>query len=393
MNSESYKPNIWKYYLVEILTGFWFIIPIWLIFFRSFEISYSQIALLEITGTIVVILFEIPTGVFADFIGKKWSVFLSCMFWVIAMIIIGLGSTFLTFFVGYLFWGTADAFYSGAGTSLLYDSLKRMKKEKDYLKFKGRAMLLGSLSLIAGSIAGGFLYGIDKRLPWLLYASTFLVAALVTVLIKEPFKNVKRFSIKNQIQHTKDSIKFSITHKEVRLLTIFLILSSLSVLIFINLMEQSYLLSIGLSVVSLGVIFAVTRGVTGLLSNYIYKIEERFGEKSSFYLITLVYSSVFVILGMINLPIMVAFVILLFFTRNYRDALIDKYVNKHIRPYQRATVLSVQSLFLNISSSMFYLVGGFLLDRFSLDTIMIALGLVTFATLIPFLFFKYRNNK
>jgi outer membrane protein assembly factor BamB len=155
MRFKNVEANIWKYYLVEILSGFWFILPIMILYLLSFDLTYTQIGILEFVCAITVILLEIPTGVFADFVGRKWALFFGCVFWAVTFFVIGLSNSFLMFLLGFIFWGIGDAFLSGTTSALLYDTLKALKKEKEFLRFKGRAMFLGSIALMIGSIFGG----------------------------------------------------------------------------------------------------------------------------------------------------------------------------------------------------------------------------------------------
>lgn len=390
-SATEYESNVWKFYIAKFLSTFWFIIPISVLYLLSFGLSYEQIALIYAASWITQVILEIPTGVFADIIGKKWSAFIGYILWAAALLTIGLGNTFLVFFIGFLFWGVGDAFLSGATDSLFYDSVKRIGKEKIFLKFKGRLMLIGSLSIIIGSISGGLLYGIDKRFPWIAYGLSCLIVALFVSSMKEPFKSGKGYTIANQIRHIKESVSFSMKHKQVRWLIIFSILISLPTLIFVDLAEQPYLISVGYTIAALGAIFALTRGIIGLISLRIYRIEKYLGEKASFYLVTTVYSVAFVLLGMIKLPIVLVFMVMIFLARDYKDVIIEKYINTHISPSHRATVLSFKSLATSLSSSAFALVGGFLLDILSINTVLMILGAVTFATVIPYLIAGYRK--
>lgn len=388
---KDIESNILKYYLISIFGGFWFILPISILYLQSFGLSYTQIGILEFVAGLFAILLEIPTGVFADLIGRKWSVFIACIFWVISMAMIGMGSTFIIFLVGFALWGISEAFFSGAISALLYDSLKKTKMEHKYLKIRGKMLLLSSIALIFGSILGAYLYGINIRLPWLVYAFTSLITVIIALTMTEPYKSNKKYNLTNQLDHIGESFKFTFTHKEVRWLIIFSVLSIVPIYIFLSLMEQPYLVKVGFSITSLGIIYAMTRGGIGLLATFIFKIEEKLGEAVSFFLVTLIYAIGFILLGLINLPIVVLILILMYFARDYQNVLIETYINKHINSKQRATVLSIQNLSISIAITISVLIGGLFLDMFSLNQVLIVLGILTFVIIIPYLISKYRT--
>lgn len=389
--SKDIGSNIFKYYLISVFGGFWFILPISILYLQSFGLTYTQIGILEFVAGLFAILLEIPTGVFADLIGRKWSVFIACVFWLIAMATIGLGSTFIIFLIGFALWGISESFFSGAISALLYDSLKKTKRENEYLKIRGKMLLLSSLALIFGSILGAYLYGINIRLPWLAYVFTSLITIIIALTMKEPYKSNKKYNLNNQINHIGKSLRFTFTHKEVRWLIIFSVLSIIPVYIFLSLMEQPYLVKIGFSITSLGIIYAMTRGGIGLLATFIFKIENALGEKVSFFLVTLIYAIGFILLGLINLPSVVLILVLIYFARDYQNVLIETYINKHINSKQRATVLSIQNLSISIAITIFVMIGGLFLDIFSLNQVLIVMGILTFITIIPYLISKYKT--
>lgn len=385
---KEVSANIWKFYVIQSCI-FWFILPISVIYLLNFGLSYSQIAMLQVINAVVVILLEIPTGVFADFIGKKWSIFLGCLFWIAALLTIGLGSVFMIFALGFFFWGIGDAFFSGAIQAFTYDTLKRAGKEKEFMKFTGKLSMVGAISPVIGSLAGGYMYQANVRLPWLLLALSLSIATVVVLTMKEPFKARKKYNVKNQMIHMKESAVFTWSHRNVRWLMLMFIASFLAPSFFMNILEQPYLTKIGFSAAGLGIIFAISFVIIGLFCLFAYRIEAKIGKKLSFFLIALSYPFVFIILSIFAIPLMVVFIILLQLVKNYNFILLETYINEYIKSKQRATVLSIRNLALNIGVSMFLLVGGFFADILSMSTLLFALGIISFASVTPLIIIKY----
>ncbi|MBU0460626.1 MAG: MFS transporter [Nanoarchaeota archaeon] len=392
MTEENYKSNLWKYYVFEFFMGLWFILPISVIFLKEFNVSYGQIGILEFAVSMIVILLEIPTGVFSDFIGKRTTLFFGSLFWAFAMFTIGFSSTFLFFLFGFILWGISDSLLSGTKSALVYDTLKRLNREKSYLKIRGISRFVIAISTISASLLGAYLYTADIRLPWFFFGASALVASVFILLSKEPYKNGNKFTIANQIEHTKKSLHFVLSHKIVRWVIIYSALIILPFTIFNNIIKQPYILDIGFQIISLGWITALIYGISGIFSIFSEKIESYVGEKGSFLIITVVHGLGFMLLGFINIQPMLLIIIFIYLSRIYKDNVIEYYINKHTASERRATVLSMQNLAVNIFGAIYVLVGGGLLDIFSINLVLICMGIITLVLSLGYILFKYPKS-
>jgi MFS family permease len=70
-NIKTNDDNMNKFYSAAALFNNWLIIPINSIFFLKMDISYSQIAWMEVLNCIIVFGLDIPSGSFADKYGRK----------------------------------------------------------------------------------------------------------------------------------------------------------------------------------------------------------------------------------------------------------------------------------------------------------------------------------
>lgn len=62
--------HIKRLYIITFLGELYLIIPIWMFFYLRF-LSFEQVALITIIQHVTAILFEVPTGAFADIFGKR----------------------------------------------------------------------------------------------------------------------------------------------------------------------------------------------------------------------------------------------------------------------------------------------------------------------------------
>jgi len=378
------KNNIWKFYVIKAL-GIYFIAPIRILYLISFGLSYSQIGMMELAAAITIIFLEIPSGIFADMFGRKNSRLIAYALSFTAFTMLSFGSTPLIFIIGWALSGAADAFQSGAQDALIFDTLKQLDKEKDYIKLKSHFLLINTISVVIGSLLGSYLYSFDKRLPWYLVTSTILISTILFLTIKEPNFASKFVSFTDHFKNFKESLVSSLSKVEVKKLLIFGIALSLPMYVFTTLLSQPYLISRGFSVQSLGVIFSVVTGSGGLIASLTHKIEPFLKQKLSFALIVFSFTFLLIGMGIIHNQLVLILLVAFYIVDNFKNVIIDNYLNESISSESRATVLSVQSFVNNIFISILFVFVGYLVDMFSIDLVLIALGILVFTVCIPLL--------
>ncbi len=382
VNQKSLKSNIWKFYLITAL-GIRFITPIRILYLLSFGLSFAQIGLMELAAAIVIIVLEIPSGIFADIVGRKASRLIAYFFSIMAFSLMSLGSTLPIFILGWSLSGAADAFQSGAQDALIFDTLKQLNKERGYLKIKSHFILINSISVIIGSVIGAYLYTYDHRLPWYLITATIILSTLVFLTVKEPEFIAKSKSISVQLNQFKQSLKSSLSIFEVKKLFLLSLFLGLPMYVFTTLLNQPYLLNQGFTVQSMGFIFAVITGISGLVASFSHKIEPILKQRLSFFLVIVFLASLLVSMGLINHPAIVILIIGFYVIDSFKNVIIDNYLNLSISSESRATVISAQSFFNNIFISIVFVFVGYLVDVFSINHVLISLGIFVALSCLP----------
>jgi len=144
----------------------------WYNFFYDFR-PYDAIAILyyaQVTGSfalgvtvftiasIAATIFEVPTGIISDRIGRRKTVIFGSVASVIAISFYALGGSFLMLAIGAVFNGLTRAFLSGNNDALLYDTLKQEGKTDKYAEKLGKVSSmfevgLGISALCAAALA------------------------------------------------------------------------------------------------------------------------------------------------------------------------------------------------------------------------------------------------
>ena len=65
--NQKYANNIWKFYLFKIAGALELTIAIYVLFLLANNLSITQVMILETIFMCLILLFEIPSGIFADF--------------------------------------------------------------------------------------------------------------------------------------------------------------------------------------------------------------------------------------------------------------------------------------------------------------------------------------
>ncbi len=108
--------------------------------------------------SIGILLAEYPSGVFADWAGRKRALALSCVLHAAGMSIYAVSSALPAMFAGQLVLGLGAAFRSGSDSSLLYSHLERAGTPERYSAALARMRIATNSALVVGCFGGGLLY-------------------------------------------------------------------------------------------------------------------------------------------------------------------------------------------------------------------------------------------
>lgn len=129
---------------------------------------------------------EVPTGVIADKISRKFSIVSGYLILSISWMGIILTGSFTSILIFTVIKGIGSSFVSGADDSLLYDSLQELGTAK---KFKSIYNLSKSIDMVFFAVTtflGGYLASINLLIPFVLQAILMLIAAGLTMFTVEP---------------------------------------------------------------------------------------------------------------------------------------------------------------------------------------------------------------
>jgi len=216
---NEYKANIWKSYLFRFLRNFHLIGGVLIPFFMIWGgITFFQVMILQAFFTFSMFALEVPTGVVADFLGRKTSLAMGAFVGATGAFIYSLVPSFWLFMFAEFLFAVGGTLVSGADQAMIYDSLKEIKHEKKSKIVFGR---WNSLSLVALAIAApiGSILGKTIGLEWPMRLLTIplILAGFLAFTLKEPSKELKHKK-KKYLEILKEGTRYFKNHKELKIL-------------------------------------------------------------------------------------------------------------------------------------------------------------------------------
>src|SRR5688572_11745078 len=168
--------NLRLFYLFRMLATSYLWVPIFVPFMMSRGLSFRDIMVLAGVFSAVVIVVEIPTGAFADRIGRRTSMMLGALMMAGSCLIAYQAHSFGEFMISEMLAAVSMSLCSGADSAYLFDLLAENGVAHEYGRRESTASawhMGGSAAAYAG---GGFLAEIDLALPYLVTAAVALCA-------------------------------------------------------------------------------------------------------------------------------------------------------------------------------------------------------------------------
>jgi MFS family permease len=138
----------WSWLRALLHRGYWLVASLYLVIDAG--LSPAQLVLIGVAQGFVSLVFEIPTGVIADTISRKWSLIIFHVLVGISMVTTGLVTSFPALVATQMLWGIAWTFASGADIAWVTDELRRPERTVAVLAAQARWQQIGAASGMLG---------------------------------------------------------------------------------------------------------------------------------------------------------------------------------------------------------------------------------------------------
>jgi MFS family permease len=122
--------------------GYWLVTSLYLVV--EADLSAFQLVFVGTAQGVMALAFEVPTGVMADTISRKWSIVIAHLVMGTSMLATGLVTAFPALVVTQMVWGLAWTFSSGADVAWLTDELDRPDRVAGVLTASARWQQVGA---------------------------------------------------------------------------------------------------------------------------------------------------------------------------------------------------------------------------------------------------------
>ncbi|AZR72025.1 hypothetical protein BBF96_00550 [Anoxybacter fermentans] len=391
------KPdNIFKFYVFTFLRNFELVMPVLVLFYLDNNLTYANIFFLQAWFTLIIMIFEIPSGALSDFFGRKKTLLISGFIHAFACWIYSISKSFGMFLVCETFWGISAAFASGTLQAFVYDSLKDYKRENEAKQVFAKVQTISLLSKAVSAVIGAYIASIySYRFVFFLTTFSFLAAFITSLFFNEPkcLQTVKRVTLRDYIKQIKDGLN---------------ILRGSSILIFLTVEStiintcialsfwffQPLLQSRGLAIANFGLVIAMFNIFSASGVILAPKCEKMIGAQKTILFSELFPTIFMIVVGIwINLYVAIIGFIIIHGINMIRMALFNDYFNRYIDTQQRATVLSLISFLGSLSYAILGPIVGKITDYTGLDVILTGIGVVTGILIIMLGFMRQRLSQ
>jgi len=408
-NSIKKDHQIWKFSAYGFLKNLRFFEPYLLIFLIGNGLSLFQIGILYGIREAITYIFEVPSGIIADYFGRKQELYMCFTFYIVSFVFFFLIGPFWIAVIGMIFFGLGEAFRSGTHKAMIYSYLE----EKDWQNHKtfvyGRTR---SFSLIGSAVSSVLAILLILNVPSSRYI--FLASILPYVLDLFLIMSYPNSLNSSGVKKEKSFIETMKTHllyvlKKPTLRKILMSSASFeavfkSIKDYIQPILEIMIVSSGFVVVSSMTPDENLKVILGLSYGVIYIISA-FASRRAYLLNKLMppvkwLNTFYVLLGLtlilmyfvINLNISILIVLIyvvLYILRDLRKPIFVDVCDDYMEKHQRATVLSVESQLKALVTIIIAPVIGLIADGYGVSFAMLGLGI---SLLLLFSYVRIKNS-
>ena len=151
----------------------------WVAILAARGYNLVDIGIAETVFHITSLIFEIPSGVLADVLGRKKMLIVSSIMRMIGNIIMILSDNLFTVCLSIAFHALSYNFSSGTGDALAYDSLKAANAESRFERFESDQLVIYRLCSGISTLCAGFALFIGHRLAY----GTDLITGVIQIAV------------------------------------------------------------------------------------------------------------------------------------------------------------------------------------------------------------------
>lgn len=360
----------------------------YVLFLINQGLNLFEVNMVNVVFFVTMFVFEIPTGVIADVLGRKISVIAGFFIPAIGMIMYFFADSFLICALAEAISAIGFTCITGAFDAWLVDELRHYGYQEKPRWIFARGQQLGRLAGLISAMIGAFLGNHNLALPWLASGFFMTLGTIIAILImKETTFMPTSFSFKKNWQDMFKTFKIGMSYAKnnspVRFLISMSIIQSLSFMApnmqwtvwFNQLLDDTK----NLGLIWWGVTLAMMAG-----SGCARIISNKWNEKT---MLMLTQIGIGVCVAIASLSTMIGLSLIFFLLhelgRGFYRPIKDDYLNANIPSEQRATLISTEAMAFHFGGAFGLALSGAVANTFGITITWILSGIILiFGTLI-----------
>lgn len=151
----------------------------WVAILAARGYSLVEIGIAETVFHITSLIFEIPSGIFADVFGRKKMLIVSTIMRMIGNVVMIVSNNLFMVCMSIAFMALSYNFSSGSGDALAYDSLKLAKQESRFERYESNQLIIYRLCSGISTLCAGFALTIGHKLAY----GTDLITGIIQIAV------------------------------------------------------------------------------------------------------------------------------------------------------------------------------------------------------------------
>ncbi|MCF7911097.1 MAG: MFS transporter [Candidatus Cloacimonetes bacterium] len=358
MENKYYKRNVKVFLYYKFFNNMLIIGPVLMLFLLWKGLSYTNIMVLQSLSALSVLLFEVPTGIVSDKITRHLALFMGSLLCFMGLLLYILGHCFFVFAVAEIVFGLGMTFTSGSDTSLLYESLVKLDRKKEYQTILGKSMSIMFIGQGIGAVISSLLYKINPLIPFIISLGFLIVAMVTSTFFKDQGRHK---STGNYLSHIIHSGREVFTKKRILWALGFAVIMGIASRCSFWL-YQPYFEVIKLDVAWFGVAFLFFNIAAASSSHYLVKKFKDVRPRRLLLVLLFIMGISFLVPALHPAIFLIPVFALQQFVRGLYNPTMSFYINHQVEDHNRATVSSMVSMAACLGFAIFSPISGHWLD-------------------------------
>ena len=211
----------YKFCLYGFLKNLRFFEPFLFLFFIEKGISFLQIGILITIREILANIFDIPSGIIADTLGRKKTLIMSFLFYIISFIIFFTSNNYYSLIIAISLYAFGDAFRTGTHKAMIFEYLKRHSWDDKRAHYYGHTRSWSQMGSALSSLIAAAIVFFSRNYKAVFLFSTIPYVLDLLLLISYPnfldgyHKKIGVTEFKNQFLTVVKGFLYSFKNKDI----------------------------------------------------------------------------------------------------------------------------------------------------------------------------------